>query len=165
MIKTDRTTLLPIGLSDFGFLKRLYNNYELMRYITERSLDEHEIRQELESHTEAFDRLGFGLYKVIAHNTSTVIGRAGYITRDITGEVETEIAYMFFRQFWRKGFATEISKVLLEYGFGSLKLDHIIAIIHPDNIASKHVAEKIGMKYEKTLSFKEKTRLIYGIKP
>ena len=39
----------------------------------------------------------------------------------------------------------------LEFGFARCGLDHIIALVHPDNLASRRVAEKCGMVYVDTL--------------
>ncbi len=40
---------------------------------------------------------------------------------------------------------------MLHYGFDKIGLRRIIAVVKPDNIASKKVIEKMGMKFEKIL--------------
>ena len=56
-------------------------------------------------------------------------------------------------EYWGKGYATEASKRLLEYAFEELGIKKIIAYSHPQNIASKKIALKIGMKEEGTVYF------------
>ena len=58
------------------------------------------------------------------------------------------IGYCLNRQFWNKGYATETAEALLKFGFQQLDLHRIFATVDPDNIASIHVLEKAGMKYE-----------------
>jgi ribosomal-protein-alanine N-acetyltransferase len=73
---------------------------------------------------------------------------------------EIEIYYGLSRDYWGKGFATEAAKALLDYGFGLIGLDKIVAIVMPENIASKKVIEKMGMIYQKqvkNLTVKYKT--------
>jgi ribosomal-protein-alanine N-acetyltransferase len=52
------------------------------------------------------------------------------------------------RKFWRQGYATEVAQALLKFGFNQLKLHRIFATCDPENIASAHVMEKIGMQQE-----------------
>ena len=45
-----------------------------------------------------------------------------------------------------RGLATEPAAAVLKEGFGLLGLSRVISIIHKDNIASRRVAEKIGLR-------------------
>ncbi len=58
------------------------------------------------------------------------------------------IGYCFNRLFWGQGYATEAARALLEFGFNQLGLHRIFATCDPENIASAHVLEKIGMQRE-----------------
>ncbi len=66
---------------------------------------------------------------------------------------EVELGYVFDKSYWNMGLGTEASKATLKYGFEEIKLDRIIAIAKPENIASVRVIQKIGMKYEKDAHF------------
>jgi ribosomal-protein-alanine N-acetyltransferase len=57
------------------------------------------------------------------------------------------------KPYWGKGLATEGSHTSLRYGFEIVKLERIVAIAKPENIASRRVMEKVGMKYEKNAHF------------
>ena len=58
-----------------------------------------------------------------------------------------EIGWRLVPEAWGRGIATEAACPLVEYGFGSLGLAAIDAVIHADNHASRRVAEKIGMQH------------------
>ena len=55
------------------------------------------------------------------------------------------------KKYWGKGYATEMAQALKEYAFGQLGLTRIIALINPENVASAKVAQRIGMKLEKSI--------------
>ena len=59
-----------------------------------------------------------------------------------------EIGFVFHRDFWSHGYATEAAELLLRFGFDHLQLRRISATCHPDNHASARVLEKAGLEYE-----------------
>lgn len=59
--------------------------------------------------------------------------------------------------------ATEASHASLKYGFEVVKLERIVAIAQPENIASRRVMEKVGMKYERDAYFYNKDVVYYAI--
>jgi RimJ/RimL family protein N-acetyltransferase len=64
---------------------------------------------------------------------------------------ELELSYhIYSSDHAGKGIATEAVKLLTGYLFDRLKYNRIRLIIHPDNAASKRVAEKCGYKFEGT---------------
>jgi ribosomal-protein-alanine N-acetyltransferase len=64
---------------------------------------------------------------------------------------EIEIYYGLSKEYWGKGIATEAVVAVLGYGFDTLKLDKIVAITHPENIASIKIIEKMGMIFKKRI--------------
>ena len=58
------------------------------------------------------------------------------------------IGYCFHRAYWGHGYATEAARALVGFGFGTLGLHRIWATCEPDNAASAHVLEKLGMLRE-----------------
>ncbi|MFC7684936.1 GNAT family N-acetyltransferase [Ureibacillus sp. GCM10028918] len=62
-----------------------------------------------------------------------------------------ELAYWVGKQYWGKGYGTEATKALLEYGFNQLNLNKIFAASFTSNPGSWRIMEKVGLKYEGTL--------------
>ena len=53
---------------------------------------------------------------------------------------------------WGQGYASEAGKAVVDAAFDAYpQLQRIQAGIHPDNVGSIHVAQRIGMEYEGTL--------------
>jgi RimJ/RimL family protein N-acetyltransferase len=59
---------------------------------------------------------------------------------------EIEVGWHLRRDYWGKGYMTEAAKVILEYGFLSLQLPIIYAVVNPDNYRSIRVTERLRMQ-------------------
>ena len=59
-----------------------------------------------------------------------------------------EIGYRYVRAAWGRGVATEAGRVVLDHGFRSLGLDPIVAVARRENLASRRVLEKLGLRYQ-----------------
>jgi RimJ/RimL family protein N-acetyltransferase len=65
---------------------------------------------------------------------------------------DDELGYRLRRAAWGRGYATEMSRVLLAQGFDRLAYERVIARAEVDNAASWRVMEKLGMRRERELS-------------
>jgi [ribosomal protein S5]-alanine N-acetyltransferase len=59
---------------------------------------------------------------------------------------DIEIGWHLSRSHWGRGYATEAAQTILEYGFQTLQLPVIYAVVHPDNDLSRRVTERLGMR-------------------
>ena len=59
-----------------------------------------------------------------------------------------EVWYKIHSDYWRKGYATEALKAIIDFGFDALKLHRIEAGCAVENIGSIKVLEKSGMLRE-----------------
>ena len=92
---------------------------------------------------------GFGPYAVVERQTQELIGYCGlFYFPKINGQPEVEIGYRLIRSAWGQGYATEAVLAVRDFAFNTLGVKRLIAIIDPANVASIHVVEKVGMKYE-----------------
>jgi len=64
---------------------------------------------------------------------------------------ETEVGFLLAPALWGRGFATEAAQAALRFGFGPCGLDHLIALVHPENLASRQVIAKCGLVYQETI--------------
>ncbi len=84
---------------------------------------------------------------IIDRSTGTLIG-AARIGLESEVHRRADIGYVLRRDLWGSGLATEVARLLIDFGFDNLGLYRIWATTHPDNPASSRVLEKIGMSYE-----------------
>ena len=71
-----------------------------------------------------------------------------------------DICYTFTKRYWNRGFATETVGGVLRFGFESLHPHRIVCHMAAENVASRRVVEKNGMRRE--ARFKEEA-LIQGV--
>lgn len=75
-----------------------------------------------------------------------IIGFGGIGLHDFMGVQRVNLGYRFAVEAWGKGFATEMGKAALDYGFSSLNLKEVYGYVRPNHVASIRVLEKIGMQ-------------------
>lgn len=100
---------------------------------------------------------------LVNKQSGDLIGHAGLIPQTIEGREELEIGYWISRRYWGRGYATEAGKALRDYGFDVLGKNRFIALIHPENLASKRVANKLGMSLEKEITICDQDVHVYSL--
>lgn len=83
-------------------------------------------------------------FAIIIKENGKMIGAGEMYIRDSSNKVG-EIGYVVNPDYWGMGFATEVAKLLIEFGFRELNLHRIYATCDPRNIGSLRVLEKVRM--------------------
>ncbi|MEO5858368.1 MAG: GNAT family N-acetyltransferase [Pyrinomonadaceae bacterium] len=104
---------------------------------------------------------GFGMCPMIWKESREVIGSAGLQPLEDTGEIE--VGYSIIKRFWGLGIGTEAARGWMEYGFNAMGLERIVAVAVVGNTASRHIMEKLGMKFEKNEVHYDEECAFYGI--
>lgn len=91
-------------------------------------------------------RTGFEL-AVVLKSENRLIGGCGIRVKNPSLK-EGDLGYVFNRLYWGKGYATEATRALIQFGFSKLKLHRIWATCDTHNKASAQVLKKAGMKRE-----------------
>lgn len=89
-----------------------------------------------------------GLSTLVEKNGNNVIGFSGLSSCNPLGQADLEIGFVLAKQAWGMGYATEIGKAQLEFGFGRLGRSRLLAMVSPENAASIHVLTKLGLHHE-----------------
>jgi [ribosomal protein S5]-alanine N-acetyltransferase len=84
------------------------------------------------------------VFAIVLKNINKVIGHL--IFHEYTNKNNYEIGWVINKEYWDKGYAMEVSKKIIEYGFEELKIDKIIGETEEKNIKSIKTLKKIGMK-------------------
>lgn len=67
---------------------------------------------------------------------------------------ETEVLWALHPDAWGRGYATEVARAALSFGFETLGLGLIFAITLQTNLASQAVMKRIGLTYRKRVTYK-----------
>ncbi|WP_412755913.1 GNAT family N-acetyltransferase [Legionella bozemanae] len=155
-IETERLTLRPFTLDDLDRFSLICADPEVMRFIgTGKPLDRETVKQQMMSWIASYKEKGFGLLALTQKDNKKLLGFCGLLQQTVDGELYIELGYRLERNSWSKGIATEAAKAIRDYAFKQLGLAHLISIIQIDNVASKKVAQKVGMDHLKRTYFKD----------
>lgn len=149
-IETARLRLRMFQPSDVDDLAALFADPDVMRYVEDGKPKDRTVAENAINGIIAhWRRHGFGRWAVEDKATKEFLGFGGL--RSLFGT--PEVVYHFAKAQWGKGLATELARASLRFGFEEHQFDRIVAIAKPENAASIHVMEKLGMHFEMRTSY------------
>ncbi|MEW4278540.1 GNAT family N-acetyltransferase [Priestia megaterium] len=151
ILRTPRTTLREITEADADTIFDCFSQEEVIKYYGQEKFT---IFQE-----------ALVLIDIFAENYRNQKGLRWGIERLDTGELigtvglnqwnqkhkRAEIGYELHPQHWGHGYASEAASAVMAYGFATLQLVRIGAVVFLENKASQHVLEKLGFQQEGVL--------------
>ncbi len=154
--ETERLILRRFENSDANAIAAMRASPEFMRYIKPT-----ETRRQSISWMELVSRYwqtgNYGFWAVVLKESKTTVGWSG--TWNLAETKDKEIGFAIAPPFWGRGLATEAARVALRYSFENRAAAKTIAVARPENLASRRVMEKLGMKFETERYFAS-----YGLK-
>lgn len=147
-LETSRLILKTPELSHFSDLLALRTDPDVMKYIGENGAiqTKEDVSLFLTLAMAYQTKHGFGFCSVFEKESDAFVGQAGlcHLALD-DNQAEIELSYRLHKRYWGRGYATELSRALITWGFEHLVVDKFIAVTHADNIDSQKVLKKIGM--------------------
>ncbi|MDP1574981.1 MAG: GNAT family N-acetyltransferase [Coxiellaceae bacterium] len=156
-LETKRLILKPIALSDLDNIFALRSDPDVMKYIDDGSVHTKErVEDFIQCGQGYFEKYGMDFFSVFEKETGVFVGQAGlfHLHFDVN-QPDIDLAYRLHKKYWNKGYATELAKALIDYGFNTLSLPKIVAFVLPENKASRRVLEKAGMSYRGMVNFRD----------
>lgn len=145
-VVTARLYLRPLDLSDSDALHQILGQPEvLLHFPNPYPPEKDRVQRMIYFQLDHWQKYGFGWWAVQDQKTSNFIGWSGLQYLPETDEVE--IAYLLGRDYWGRGLATEAARSGLKFGFEKTNQSEIVGIVHPENIGSIKVLEKLGMRF------------------
>lgn len=162
ILSTERLYLRSLDSNDLDRLAEIYSNPDVMRFIgSGAAFSRSQTEKSIENWKTYEAKHGFANWAVIKKEGDVLIGKCGLSWLPDNSDVE--ISYLFDEPYWGMGYATEISKAVLEYGFEKCGLNRITAMAYPQNSPSIKVIEKLGMKFEKEAEFWGTKLLLFSV--
>ena len=151
-LQTPRLILRPFRADDLDALAALMANPEFMRFSLGPCTREQ--TQAILQKFLSWDKAGLpSPFAVILRENPGVLGYCGFLHHPEVPE-DVEIGYRLDSAYWNRGLITEAARAVRDHAFVDLNLPRVISLVHPDNIPSRRVAEKIGMTVEKQITFR-----------
>ena len=146
ILTTTRLTLRAFTEEDIDPLQRILSEEGILRYFPRTDPPARDRVERLIAHQlKHWEEHGYGWWAVEPRWEKQLIGWSGLQFLPETEEVE--VGYLLDQAFWGKGLATEAAQACLQYGFESFDVENIVAIVHPENITSQRVIEKLRMSF------------------
>jgi len=152
VIETSRLALRPFSIEDSKTLHQILNVPGILKYYP--SSDPPDLERVMRLINRQMDHWhdhGYGWWAVEPRSDHRLIGWSGLQHLPETDEIE--IGYLLDKSYWGSGLATESARAGVEFGFDQLGIEEIIGIVHPKNIASQRVLEKIGLKFQEKTEY------------
>ncbi|HEX8592314.1 MAG TPA: GNAT family N-acetyltransferase [Pseudomonas sp.] len=143
ILHTERLTLRELTLADVPALAAILGDAQVMRFSVRGPLSESAVAEFVQWSIRCYAVDGFGPWAVIERLTGDLAGFCALNREAVDRVEEVEIGYRLGPSFWGRGLATEAAAATLAYGFETLGLESIIAIVQPSNVASIRVIRKL----------------------
>lgn len=147
IFETERLTVRELVQEDFADLCEILQDAQTM-YAYEHAFSDEEAQQWLDRQRDRYKKDGFGLWALIRKDNGEFVGQAGLTMQQWEEIVVPEIGYLLKRKHWHKGYAIEAALGCKKYAFETLGLKKVYSIIRENNMPSRRVAEKNGMRPE-----------------
>ena len=138
---TDDEAMLKYWIAD----EKIQSLYSEPTYTTKEA-----VKELLDKYIASYEKEDYYRWAIIEKISGECIGQIAYFLVDNKNNF-AEIEYCIGSDYQCKGFATEATKAVIEYGFNKINLHKIQICTKTINIPSKRVIEKCGFTYEGTL--------------
>jgi RimJ/RimL family protein N-acetyltransferase len=152
-IDTGRLILRRFTLDDLPAFYELGSRPEIIRYAQSTPLASLEEARAFMQAAPIRDyaTYGYGRFACVWKETGEVIGFSG--VKYVPEIGDTELGYRFLPEHWGKGLATEAGRASIEFARADLGLARLVALVHPDNVASARVLAKLGFAVERQTKY------------
>lgn len=151
-LETPRLLLRPFELSDAEAFFEMDANKNVHKYLWQKPvihLDE--VYTYIDMVRQQYIDNKIGRFATILKETNELIGWTGI--KFVNDHIENgntnfyDYGYRLNEKFWNKGYASEATKVWLDYGFNHMNINVMNAYTHAENGASNHILHKSGFKF------------------
>jgi ribosomal-protein-alanine N-acetyltransferase len=168
-IESERLLLRRITRDDYDFFARLHATPEVRRYIGNGQPQSAEESRAWVERVAMYKHVNLGFLAVVRKSDGRLIGRCGLSELVVEAKAaagtiprgwfqraqapagaelrETpDLGYTFDPASWGHGYATEAARCVFDYARANLDWPRIVSVIHPDNVRSRRVAERLGLR-------------------
>jgi len=167
-IETNRLNIRPFNQDDLAECYALMQDEELFKYLDWKVTSIETFKGTFKWWIDLYETNCDGDFKynfaVFLKDSNKFIGWGGFGVIDCF-YADKEIYYLIGKEYWGKGYATEMMEALLDYYFNKIGMSKIIALAKPENIASNRVIEKLGLKFQYFVSGLPKELGFYNGEP
>lgn len=147
-LETERLILQRITVRDTGAVLRLFSNQQVARYLDFPALETVEEARKIVDWCDKIWREGTGMrWGITEKDHQELIGTCGFhnwAQRDF----RTDIGYDLLPAYWGQGLMREALSKVIQYAFDDTALHRLQAMVHPENVRSQALLERLGFTRE-----------------
>jgi ribosomal-protein-alanine N-acetyltransferase len=153
VLETARLLLREITLDDAAFWLRNFADPEVVELTAfEPPANIEGAKEEILQYAIRPFAQGTGIrWGITPRGSHDLIGTLGYHQWVREGGNRARVGYEIHREYRRRGLMTEAMSAILGYGFETMKLNRVEALIDPINVASIRLVEGLGFRREGVL--------------
>lgn len=144
VIEAERLYMREMKQDDYVSLCRILKDPEVM-YAYEGPFSDDEVQAWIDRQLHRYETDGFGLWAVVLKENGDIIGQCGITMQEYKDGKVMEVGYLFQKEYWHQGYASEAAIACREYAFTHLGAEKVYSIIRDTNIPSQNVARRNGM--------------------
>lgn len=144
IFETERLIIKTTSLNEFNLISKLEKDAEVMKFIDNSTRTDEEIKRSIMLSIEHYQQYKYSSGSIYEKHTGNFVGRGGlyhYFWENKNEEIE--LGYRLLKQYWGLGYATELARAWVNYGFQSFSFPYIVAVVSPNNTASANVLKKL----------------------
>lgn len=169
---TDRLILRTIEDGDAELQDRLLNTATVMARLGGVK-ERHEIEAKHAKARALHAQEGFSFLMMVEKATGELVGHCGIKRVDnplAKNQGDHEVGWLVREDRWRRGYAEEAMRAVLDWAFGRVGAPHVVALTSQINEASWKLMEKLGMTRRPDLDFddpayppEDRTTILYSV--
>ena len=152
IIETERLILRPFEYTDSASMLKNWIADERVQFMYAEPVytTEQAVKKLLDKYIGSYEKEDTYRWAIVEKESGECIGQIAYFLVDSKDHF-AESEYCIGVDYQRKGYATEATKAIIDYGFEQIHLHKVQICVRPSNTPSKQVIEKCGFTYEGTL--------------
>jgi [ribosomal protein S5]-alanine N-acetyltransferase len=149
ILETKRLLLREWAPADAEALFAIVSDADVMRFVDTGQpwADIERVHNWIGRLQESYRTRGFSRWAIVEKASGRVAGSCGFAPLPWSGEID--FGYLFARNSWGQGYATEIARAVLKYGFERYGFAEVTASVAPEHVASRRVLEKLGFEFRR----------------
>lgn len=159
-LETERLILRELSEADAEQLYLLNLDNEVIQYTGDVPFHSVAEAERFIREYDSYEKHGTGILGVICRESGDFLGWCGI--KYASNFDMFDIGFRFFKKHWNHGYATEVARACLDFGFNQLGLNRIIAQVLEENAASLKVLEKMGFTYTRVFDWEGQDWLLYS---
>lgn len=128
----------------------IFGNPQVSQWMGDgRPLNRQQCQQWIDKSQHNYQHKGYGAFAIVLSEGGDMVGCGGLVHD--AGDSSCEIIYALKQDWWGQGLGLEMAEAILSFARQETGLTELVATIDPENTASAHILNRLGMRYQHTL--------------